>query len=100
MSAGRLTVGTPVRVRRAYPPGHVRAPWYLRGRSGEVCHIVGAFRNPEELAYGRYDGHRLTLYRVRFHQRDVWPDYRGAAEDTLEVEIYENWLEPGGGQAV
>ncbi len=99
MSAPRFAIGTPVRIRRAFPPGHVRTPWYLRGLAGEVCHVVGDFRNPEELAYGRYNCPMLTLYRVRLRQSDIWPDYRGAAQDTLEVEIYENWLEPAAEQA-
>lgn len=100
MSSGkRFPVGASVRIRRAFPPGHVRAPWYLRGLAGEICHVVGDFRNPEELAYGRYDSARLTLYRVRFRQTDIWPDYAGPDRDTLEVEIYENWLEPAGEKA-
>jgi nitrile hydratase len=33
------------------------------------------------------------LYRVRFRQHDVWPDYRGGPNDVLEVEIYQHWLE-------
>jgi nitrile hydratase len=33
------------------------------------------------------------LYRVKFRQQDVWPDYRGAAADVVEVEIYQHWLE-------
>ena len=36
----------------------------------------------------------LPLYRVRFAQREVWPDYRGGAGDSIDVEIYEHWLEP------
>ncbi len=93
MSAPRFSVGAPVRLRQAYTPGHVRAPWYLRGRKGVICHVVGDFGNPEEMAYGRHDGAKLTLYRVRFRQGDVWPDYAGPAHDTLEVEVYGNWLE-------
>jgi hypothetical protein len=31
---------------------------------------------------------------VRFLQREVWPDYRGGADDALEVEIFQHWLEP------
>jgi hypothetical protein len=34
------------------------------------------------------------LYRVRFLQKNVWPDYAGPATDVLEVEIYQHWLEP------
>ena len=36
----------------------------------------------------------MTLYRVRLHQRDIWPDYDGGADDDLEIEIFEHWLEP------
>lgn len=99
MSAGNFTLGAAVRIRRAWPPGHVRAPWYLRGCSGVICHEIGRFGNPEEMAYGRHDGPKLMLYRVRFRQRDVWPAYAGPPQDTLEVEVYENWLEPAGEEA-
>ena len=34
------------------------------------------------------------LYRVRFRQADIWADYDGPAEDHIEIEIYEFWLEP------
>jgi hypothetical protein len=27
-------------------------------------------------------------------QAVVWPDYNGAISDTLDVEIYQHWLEP------
>ncbi len=94
MSAPRFPLGAAVRIRRAWPPGHVRAPWYLRGCAGVICHQVGEFGNPEEMAYGRYDGAKLMLYRVRFRQRDIWPDYKGPTRDTLDVEVYDNWLEP------
>lgn len=94
MTAPRFPVGTTVTIRRAFPPGHVRAPWYLRGCTGVVGHIVGEMGNPEEFAYGRCDGPPLTVYRVRLRQPDIWPDYAGAPHDTLVVDVYENWLEP------
>jgi nitrile hydratase len=34
------------------------------------------------------------LYRVRFFQKDVWPDYSGSASDVVEVEIFQHWLDP------
>jgi nitrile hydratase len=83
-----------VQVRAAYPPGHVRTPHYTRGRCGIVEAIAGAFANPEELAYGRKGEPPIQLYRVRFEQSTLWPDYEGAAHDTLVVDIYEHWLEP------
>jgi hypothetical protein len=30
---------------------------------------------------------------VRFLQRDVWPRYLGNSGDTVDVEIYQHWLE-------
>lgn len=86
--------GAAVRVRRGDPPGHVRTPHYIRGKSGTVERVCGAFANPEELAYGRPGTPHQVLYRVRFDQTHVWPDYAGRAADTIEIEIYEHWLEP------
>jgi nitrile hydratase subunit beta len=92
--APRFRTGARVAVRFADPPGHLRTPWYIRGKSGEVERLCGAFANPEELAYNRPGLPAQPLYRVRFRQRDLWPDYAGPAQDTLEVEIYQHWLEP------
>jgi nitrile hydratase len=90
----RFSVGERVRVKRSYPPGHRRTPYYIRGKIGEIERICGAFPNPEELAYG-FDGEpRKVLYRVRFPQREVWPRYAGPERDLIEMEIYEHWLEP------
>jgi nitrile hydratase len=33
------------------------------------------------------------LYRVRFLQREVWPDYAGQPADVIEVEVYQHWLD-------
>ena len=40
-----------VRVKAMMPPGHVRAPAYLRGKTGEIERALGPFGNPERLAY-------------------------------------------------
>jgi hypothetical protein len=89
----RYRRGDRVRVCNWDPPGHVRSPCYVRGRSGVVERYCGSFPNPEELAYGRDGLPAQPLYRVRFRQRDLWPSYDGPAEDTLDVEIYQHWLE-------
>ena len=94
-AAPRFRPGDPVRVRFAAPPGHIRTPWYIRGRAGTVERLCGTFRNPEELAYNRPGMPSQPLYRVRFRQAQIWPDYRGPATDTVEIEIYQHWLEPG-----
>lgn len=92
MSA-RLAAGDKVRVRTGEPGHHVRTPGYLMGQRGTVTRLLGQCRNPETLAYGHDGLPKLVLYRVRFTQASVWPDYAGARGDTLEVEVYENWLE-------
>ena len=90
----RFRAGERVRVRVAYPPGHVRTPHYVRGCSGVVERLCGAFPNPEVRAYRRPGLPAQPLYRVRFAQRELWRDYRGAGHDTVDVEIYQHWLEP------
>jgi len=85
--------GERVRVMKAYPLGHVRTPYYIRGASGVIERLCGAFPNPEELAQMRSGLPALPLYRVRFAQSEVWPDYRGGRADTLDVEIFQHWLD-------
>ena len=91
--APRFDVGDCVAVRAAYPIGHVRTPYYVRGKHGVIERLCGAFPNPEELAYARSGLPRQPLYRVRFLQRDLWADYAGQPADVVEVEIYQHWLE-------
>ena len=95
----RFNVGDRVRVKAANPPGHRRTPSYIRGKEGAIERVCGTFANPEELAYG-FDGKPAkVLYRVRFQQKHVWPDYAGPARDLIEMEIFEHWLVPPPGRA-
>ncbi len=89
----RFAPGDAVRVRVAYPPGHLRTPYYARGASGVIERLCGAFANPEELAFNRPGLPAQPLYRVRFRQAELWADYDGPARDTIEIEIYQHWLE-------
>ncbi len=101
MTAPRFRPGDAVTVAARFPTGrrHIRTPFYIRGRTGAVERVCGAFRNPEELAFGNYEAAVIPLYRVRFAQRHVWDDYAGSANDTIDVEIFEHWLEPAAGPA-
>ncbi len=89
-----IATGTTVRVRDAWPeldgPTHVRTPHYLRGRTGIVLRCLGAFPNPEDIAFER-PAPVLPLYHVRFSFQEVWGE---PAPDSLLVEIYGPWLEP------
>ena len=85
-----------LRRKRPHADRPLRVPGYpvvpLLFVVGEIGIVVGAFRNPEESAYG-FDGEpKRHLYRVRFRQSDIWDDYGGAEHDTLDLEIFEHWL--------
>jgi nitrile hydratase len=85
--------GDCVRVRDTAPLGHIRTPFYIRGHVGEIERLCGAFPNPEELAQMRSGLPAQPLYRVRFRQKEVWPDYGGPDADVVEIEIFQHWLE-------
>jgi nitrile hydratase len=91
----RFASGDVVRVRRGAGPGHIRTPAYLRGATGRVERVCGHFSHPERLAYMLPPGPPAPLYRVRFALVALWGAEAGfAVGDTLDAEIYENWLEP------
>jgi nitrile hydratase len=66
---------------------------YVRGKTGHIERVLDLFLDPEAEGYGRNEGGKIRLYRVRFKQRDLWPDYAGGPEDELQIEMYEPWLE-------
>lgn len=82
-----------VRVKSWFPPGHIRTPAYLRGKTGEVERALPAYPNPELLAYG-LPSPKVPLYRVRFTMAEVWGDGAERPDDILEAEIFAHWLEP------
>lgn len=86
-----IEIGTSVRVREMSPPGHIRTPKYLRGKSGVVERVLGPFKNPEQLAYN-LPAAAHPLYRVRFKLSDLWPGEH-SNNDTLDAEIYAHWVE-------
>lgn len=92
MTAG-FEAGDRVRVRDKEKPGHVRTPVYVRGKTGRISSLLGEFRDPEDLAYGGSGLPEKPLYKVSFQQSELWPDYTGSSDDTLYVDIYEQWLE-------
>lgn len=85
--------GDRVRVKNDWPeargPAHIRTPHYLRGREGRITRHLGAFPNPEDIAFARPAPLR-ALYHVAFEPREIWPD---AEAQDIVVEVYEHWLE-------
>jgi len=93
MTPPRFAIGDPVRVSNRPPEGHMRTPRYARGQEGLIERYCGAFPNPEGLARGGDGLPKQDLYRVRFWQSAFWAGYRGAGADTLDIEVYDHWLE-------
>ena len=88
-----FSAGEAVVVRNDWPetrgPAHIRTPHYVRGRRGCVVRRLGAYPNPEDLAFARPAAAHV-LYHVSFAMRELWPEGEG---DEVVVEIFEHWLE-------
>ncbi len=87
-----LEAGAQVRIRDMSPPGHIRTPHYLRGKTGVIERALGPYENPEQRAYC-LPAPEKQLYRVRFSMRELWGDEAETPDDTLDAEIYEHWID-------
>jgi nitrile hydratase len=84
------SVGDRVRVRDEHPPGHVRAPRYVRGRRGVVVHATPPFSYPDSAAHGLPHAAEPT-YHVRFEARELWgPD--AEAGTSIVVDLWQSYL--------
>jgi len=88
----RFRAGDRVLVRDLGKTGHLRTPFYVRGKIGEIVELCGCYLNPEDLAVGHTAGPAVPLYRVSFLQTRLWADYAGSPLDTLFIEVYDHWL--------
>ena len=90
---GNFKPGDRVKVKFEDRPGHLRTPWYIRGKTGWIERVYGDFLNPELLAFGHDGLPRKTLCLVAFNHSDVFGKSTGTADKVL-VDIYDHWLEP------
>lgn len=78
---------------------HIRTPGYVFGMECEVIRCVGSFKDPSLLAF-RGQSSLIPLYIVSIALREVYKSrYYSTDEginplDTIELEVYQNWLEP------
>jgi len=91
-SAAKFKSGDRVQVRFEDRPGHIRTPWYIRGKTGRIERSYGEFLNPESLGHGGDGLPKKVLYLVAFQQGEVWHGYN-VKKDKLLVDIFEHWLE-------
>jgi nitrile hydratase subunit beta len=88
----RFAPGDRVRVAVGNPPGHNRAPRYLRGHTGVVERQVGSFPLPDIRATGVPDAPLDELYTVRFSSAEVWAG-DGHPGDELRADLFAAYLE-------
>ena len=94
---GQFDVGDQVTIRSDEVDHHHRTPWFIKGKPGIVRAISGPFFNPESRAHGGDGVPKRLLYQVEFDPDVVWGDrYHEGSKDLLLVDVYEQWLEPGG----
>ena len=82
----RFNVGDRVKVKQANPAGNPRTPRYVRGKRGIVTALHGSIVNPLD-----HRGVYPPLCSVLFPVREV---FGGAGNDTLSVDLHEDWLAP------
>ena len=89
-----IRAGDAVTVRSTEVDHHHRTPWFVKGKSGKVRRVHGAFFNPESRAHGGDGLPKRRLWQVGFLQKDIWgARYRGRADDVLVVDLFEHWLD-------
>jgi hypothetical protein len=93
MADPRFAPGDRVRIADRTPPVHHRVPAYAKGQVGMIERVCGLHGRPETFIRGN-GAPPTRLYRVRIPQSSLWPDYEGRSADTLDIEIFEHWLEP------
>ena len=93
VGGGKFQIGDRVRVRVNHTSGHCRTPHFVQGKTGVIAAVFGQFPNPEQRAYGGNGLPFKVLYQVRFEQVDLWDNYAGPKQDSLHIDVFENWLE-------
>lgn len=89
----RFQMGDRVQIDARSLARHHRVPAYAKGRIGHIAKVCGVHDEPECIAFGKQQVLR-RLYRVRLQQTDLWHEYTGSAADTLDIEIFDHWLQP------
>lgn len=84
--------GEQVLVSRLDPPGHRRAPRYVRGHVGTVVAVHGWHVLPDDVAAHVPEPRVEPVYAVAFAAETLW----GAGDHSVTVNLWESYLSPAG----
>jgi len=90
----RFAIGDRVTVRLDDPPGHTRAPRYVRGRAGTVVATDGVHPLPDDVVAKADPLRQQTVYAVCFRADELF----GAGGHTVTVNLWEHYLQPAAGE--
>lgn len=90
----KYKVGDKVRIKDLPDLFYTRCQVYTRGAVGHVTELVYESPAAEDEAWDNTENPEW-FYSVVFKQTELWPEYPTVyANDTLETELSERWLEP------
>lgn len=89
----KFKAGDRVRVRDLPAMFYTRTPEYCRGAEGVIAEVTYETPAPEDETWDIEDAPVEWMYIVRFNQAQLWENYTGPSNDTLQTEIPERWLE-------
>ena len=91
-SSPKYAVGDRVRVTTDSPPGHTRKAGYVRGKTGVIGILHGAFIFPDSAAMGNGEDPQ-NVYTVRFTAEELWGSESADPNSTVTIDLWEPHLE-------
>ena len=71
--------------------GHTRLPNYIKGRTGRIIYYHGTHVFPDTHAHVLGENPE-PLYSIEFRNRELWGKHYPFSEDTVIVDIWENYI--------
>lgn len=91
-SSASYKVGDLVRARVINPTTYTRLPRYIRGKTGVINKVHGAYVFPDALGH-RLDPDPQYVYSVRFAAQELWGK-ESSPKDALYIDLFDTHLEP------